>query len=65
MSEAVLSRVFEPFFTTKEVGQGTGLGLALTYGIIQDHSGQIRAENHPQGGAVFTVELPTDKLVIK
>jgi signal transduction histidine kinase len=65
LSEAVLSRVFEPFFTTKEVGKGTGLGLSITYGIIQDHSGQIRAENHPQGGAVFTVELPTDKLVIK
>ena len=65
LSEAVLSRVFEPFFTTKDVGMGTGLGLSITYGIIQDHSGQIRAENHPQGGAVFTVELPTDKLVIK
>jgi signal transduction histidine kinase len=65
LSEAVLSRVFEPFFTTKDVGKGTGLGLSITYGIIQDHSGQIRAENHPHGGAVFTVELPTDKLVIK
>lgn len=65
LSEAVLSRVFEPYFTTKDVGQGTGLGLAITYGIVQDHSGQIHAENHPQGGAVFTIELPTDKLVIK
>jgi PAS domain S-box-containing protein len=65
LSETVLSRVFEPFFTTKEVGKGTGLGLSITYGIVQDHSGQIRVENHPQGGAVFTVELPTDKLVIK
>ncbi len=65
LSDTVLARAFEPFFTTKEVGTGTGLGLAITYGIIQDHSGQIRAENHPQGGALFTVELPTDKLVIK
>ncbi len=65
LPEAVQSRLFEPFFTTKEVGKGTGLGLAITYGIIRDHSGQIRANNHPGGGAVFTVELPTDRLVIK
>jgi signal transduction histidine kinase len=54
-----LSRIFEPFFTTKEVGKGTGLGLAIAYGIVQDHGGQIIAANHPDGGAVLTVELPT------
>jgi PAS domain S-box-containing protein len=54
----VLSRIFEPFYTTKEVGQGTGLGLAIAYGIVQDHGGQIIASNHPDGGAVLTVELP-------
>ena len=53
-----LSRIFEPFYTTKEVGKGTGLGLAITYGIVQEHGGQIIAANHPDGGAVFTVELP-------
>jgi signal transduction histidine kinase len=57
--EDVLSRIFEPFYTTKEVGKGTGLGLAIAYGIVQDHGGQIVAANHPDGGAVFTVELPT------
>ena len=56
--EDTLSRIFEPFYTTKEVGKGTGLGLAITYGIVQEHGGQIVAANHPDGGAVFTVELP-------
>jgi len=56
----VLSRVFEPFYTTKEVGKGTGLGLAITYGIIQEHGGQIVVSNHPEGGAVFTVQLPLE-----
>jgi signal transduction histidine kinase len=53
-----LPRIFEPFYTTRDVGQGSGLGLALAYGIIQEHGGRIMAANHPQGGAVFTVELP-------
>ena len=56
--EDTLSRIFEPFYTTKDVGKGTGLGLAITYGIVQEHGGQIMAANHPDGGAVFTVELP-------
>jgi two-component system, NtrC family, sensor kinase len=56
--EDTLSRIFEPFYTTKEVGKGTGLGLAIAYGIVQEHGGQILASNHPDGGAVFTVELP-------
>ncbi len=59
MSPDVLSRIFEPFFTTKDVGKGTGLGLAITYGIVQEHGGHIAAANHPDGGAVITVELPT------
>jgi PAS domain S-box-containing protein len=52
------TRIFEPFYTTKEVGKGTGLGLAIAYGIVQEHGGHISAANHPDGGAVFTVELP-------
>jgi PAS domain S-box-containing protein len=59
----VLPRIFEPFYTTKEVGKGTGLGLAIAYGIIQEHGGQISASNHPDGGAVFTVQLPVEDTI--
>jgi len=60
-SDDTLTRIFEPFYTTKEVGKGTGLGLAIAYGIVQEHGGHISAANHPDGGAVFTVELPTTR----
>ncbi len=55
--EAVLSHVFEPFFTTKPVGQGTGLGLSMAYGIITDLGGSISVSNR-NGGAVFHISLP-------
>jgi signal transduction histidine kinase len=51
-------RVFDPFYTTKPVGKGTGLGLSATYGVIQDHAGQILCHNRPEGGAEFVLRLP-------
>jgi CheY-like chemotaxis protein len=53
----VLPRIFEPFYTTKTVGMGTGLGLSVSYGIVQEHGGRLSAESAP-GRTVFTVELP-------
>jgi signal transduction histidine kinase/CheY-like chemotaxis protein len=58
LKEEDLPRVFDPFFTTREVGQGTGLGLSVCYGIVREHGGQITARNGGVGGAVFTIELP-------
>jgi two-component system sensor histidine kinase HupT/HoxJ len=53
-----LGQIFDPFFTTKPVGQGTGLGLSISYRIVSDHGGSLTADNHPDGGAEFRLELP-------
>jgi signal transduction histidine kinase len=57
-------RVFDPFYTTKPVGKGTGLGLSATYGVIQDHNGQITCYNRPEGGAAFEIRLPALKVAV-
>jgi two-component system C4-dicarboxylate transport sensor histidine kinase DctB len=59
IDETDLAKVFDPFFTTKPVGEGLGLGLAISYGIVHDAGGQLQVENLP-GGARFSLTLPRD-----
>ncbi|WP_241235015.1 sensor histidine kinase [Amphritea opalescens] len=56
--ETVLKSIFDPFFTTKPVGQGTGMGLSIVYGIIQDHQGSINVTSTEGQGTCFEIRLP-------
>jgi PAS domain S-box-containing protein len=58
-----LARIFDPFFTTKPTGEGTGLGLSVSYGIVKNHGGDISVESQVGKGSVFTVMLPADDSV--
>ena len=58
MDQAIQDKIFEPFFTTKDPGQGTGMGLAVVHGIVEDHGGAISVESAPGNGSIFKVYLP-------
>lgn len=60
MSKDTVAKIFQPFFTTKPIGEGTGLGLAVVYGIIQSHGGSITVDSEPNVGTTFTVKLKKD-----
>jgi two-component system NtrC family sensor kinase len=58
----IIDRIFDPFFSTKKTGEGTGLGLSVSYGIIKDHGGDIQVESVPGQWTRFTIELPVEAL---
>ncbi|MEE4354485.1 MAG: response regulator [Desulfatiglans sp.] len=58
MESKVMKRIFEPYFTTKDIGEGTGMGLSVVHGIVQNHGGHVSVSSKPNKGTSFTVYLP-------
>jgi signal transduction histidine kinase len=58
--DAVKDKIFQPFFTTKPTGQGTGLGLSLSYDIVKAHGGELKMETKEGEGSTFIIQLPAN-----
>ncbi len=63
IEDEIMAKIFDPFFTTKDPGDGTGLGLSVSYGIVQDHGGDICVESQPGKWTRFTIILPVNRAV--
>jgi signal transduction histidine kinase len=61
IAEENMPHIFDPFFTTKGVGEGTGLGLAVTYSLVQRMHGKISVDSRPGEGTIFTITIPTNR----
>ena len=59
--EKVMNKIFQPFFTTKPTGQGTGLGLSLSYDIVKAHGGELKVETKEREGTIFIIQIPDIK----
>jgi signal transduction histidine kinase len=58
ISKSLIDRIFQPFFTTKPSGEGTGLGLSMSYDIIKAHGGELQVESTEGEGSRFTIQIP-------
>jgi signal transduction histidine kinase len=58
ISSENIKKIYDPFFTTKAAGEGTGLGLSVSYGIVQEHGGELFVDSTPGKGTSFRMELP-------
>jgi two-component system NtrC family sensor kinase len=61
--QKILDKIFQPFFTTKPTGQGTGLGLSLSYDIIKAHGGEITVRSKESEGSMFIIKLPISQIM--
>ena len=62
MSDDIVKKIFDPYFTTKKIGEGTGMGLSVVYGIIKDHNGTVSVSSKPNHGTIFDIYFPITKI---